>query len=52
MAFRSLLYILLVLCLTAASAPPAESESAPAPPELEVLDRELTHKAQQLGDWS
>lgn len=51
MAFRSLLYILVVLCLVAL-APPAEPESAPAPPELELLDRELTHKARQLGDWS
>ena len=52
MVLRSLLFILMVLSIAGASAPPAQRESAPAPPELEVLDRELTHKAQQLGDWS
>lgn len=50
MALRSLLYILIVLSLAGASAPPAEPESAPS--ELQMLDRELTQKAQQLGDWS
>ncbi len=52
MSFKFVPYLWAFLCLAAAAGQSHDEHSDAVPLELQALDRELTAKAQQLGDWS